>query len=352
MMRERRNSKRIWWWGAGGLVAVIIATILIFMLIPKHLQVAVYSVKRQTLQDKVFESGTVKSTERQIVMPSSLSAPIAHFDVQVGDKVQTGKTLIELQNAPQRAALNSQQQVLTSAQQAVQQAQNALQSAPSLLVPQLAAAVTNAKQGLAEAILQERQAQAAFDATLIRANFTGSVVIEHPNGIASDGSPAPVIEIVGQGRQVVCYVSEVDAIHIQKNMQAKLTSDAFPSRKWAATVIRVADYASQDSSGNGQVEVILRVPNDFPVPLGYQVDVNIISETHKEVPVVPYSAIIPDGSAYAVYTVQAGKVQKVDVTLGITTDTQVEVVKGIAPGQVVVLNPPATLVDNAQVSIQ
>jgi HlyD family secretion protein len=80
------------------------------------------------------------------------------------------------------------------------------------------------------------------------------------------------------------------------------------------------------------------------------VDVRIISETHTQVPVVPYDALIPNGDGYAVFVYAAGHVRKVAVTLGITTDTVVEITRGVKPGERIVVNPPSNLQDGEAVT--
>lgn len=301
------------------------------------------------MQNKIFSSGYVRPALRQLVMPSQMTVPIDKFDVQLGSHVKSGQILITGQNQAQAAALTAAKAAVTSAQQTLNNAQNQPATTPGF-----GTSSTNAKSAaqaqLSQAQAQLAAAQSAYDATIVRAEFSGTVILLSHTGLASDLSPAPYLEVVS-GKKIVVNVSEVDAVQIHSGLKASLSTDAYPNKTWTGTITQVQDYASTGTNGTGQVEVDLSVPGNFPVPYGYQVDVNIISATHKEVPVVPYQALMQDGNNYVVFVYKNGRVHKVSVTLGITNNSEVEVTNGLSPGTEIVENPPASLVDSEAVRV-
>lgn len=330
-MSERKKRIQVWWII---LLIVILVTggILYFFVRPREPQVQLVVISRTTMQNKVFSSGYVRPVERQLVMPSQLTVPVSKFNVNLGSHVKPGQVLITGQNQSQAAALKA-------AKAAVASAEAGVASGPGL---------TSGQAQLAQAKAQLAAAQSAYDATLVQAQFAGTVILLNHNGLASDLSPAPYLEVVS-GKKIAVNVSEVDAVQLHPGLVASLSSSAFPNQTWKATITQVQGYASTNSNGTGQVAVDLRVPDNFPVPLGYQVDVQIISSTHKRVPVVPYQALVQNGNNYSVFVYQNGRVHEVTVTLGITGNSVVEVTKGLSPGSKVVLNPPASLTNNEAV---
>ncbi|WP_067934587.1 efflux RND transporter periplasmic adaptor subunit [Alicyclobacillus kakegawensis] len=338
MKQETQRRFRRWWWVAGVLVlaAAACATSLAW---PRQPTVQVVQVERKMLSNQIFASGTVRPVDQQDVMASALPAPIDQIRVKVGERVQKGDILLTCQNQTQAASLEAAQTAVENAQQAYEQAKQQYDSAPPGLQPQFKGTLDQASTTLAQAKGQLAQAQAAYDATIVRAQFSGTVLAVNPTGVTTDGTTVPVVEVVGADKQVVTSVSEVDAVHIHKGMTASLTSDAYPNQQWRGTVSQVAGYATSQTSGGGQVEVDIAPAAAFPVPIGYQVDVRIASTTAGKVVVVPYEALVQTGNGYSVYVYSQGRVRQTAVQLGQSNDTEVQVTKGVRPGDQVVLNP-------------
>jgi RND family efflux transporter MFP subunit len=349
-VQEMRQRRRRWLWvGVAGVL--ILVAVGAYLLTPRPTRVSIATVERKTLANRIFASGTVKPIDRQIVMPQQLPGPIDQFRVQLGQKVHNGDVLLECEHSAQAAALSSARAAVAEAESTLAQTRKQAAAAPPGLQVLFSGIIATQESSLAQAKAQLSQAQAAYDATTIRAKLDGTVVILNPEGVSSDGTPSPVLEVVGDKRQVVAFVSEVDAVQVKPGMQADITSDAYPNRRWHAVVRRVAEFAVSNGSGSGQVEVDLGVPGEFPVPFGFQVDVNVTTQTKQRVPVIPYSAIVQDGNQYAVFVLGGQRAHKVPVTLGITTDTEVEVTSGLKAGETVIVNPPGNLKDGDKVTV-
>jgi RND family efflux transporter MFP subunit len=349
-MKEGKFRRKRWWIIATMILVILLVGVIYWIIRPREPHVKTAVVNRQTLENKIFATGNVRPVAKQIIMPTQFTAPIDQVHVKVNQPVKAGDVLLTLQNSAQTAALQSAKQAVQQAQTALQQAQQEQAAAPVGFQPQFSGTIAAAQTSLAQAQTGLAQAQAAYDATIILAKMNGTVVLVNSEGVGSDGSPAPVVEVVGTTKMIVTTVSEVDAVHIQSGMSATVSTESYPDKTWDAKVSTVAEFASTGTSGTGQVEVDLTVDSHFPVPLGYSVDVHIVTSMHQETPVVPYAALTQNGgSVYSVYVLSHGRVHKVDVTLGITTDNLVEVTKGVQPNDIVVLNPPATLQDNQAV---
>lgn len=352
MADGKRVRTRRWIWGTVGLAALIALGVGLYLFArPQEPTVQVVTIVRATMKNKIFASGLVRPASRQFVMPNQLPVPVARFDVQVGDKVTVGQVLITGDNQAQAAAVAAAKVALQNAQQALDTASSPLSGPAGFTAPPATSTVLAAKAQVSAAQAQLTSAEVTYNSTVIRAELNGTVILENKNGMASDLSPAPYVEVVSNQKKLVVNVSEVDAVQIHTGLTATATSEAYPNKSWTATVMSVQGFAVTSSTGSGQVEVDLTVPGDFPVPLGYQVDLNIISSTHNEVPVVPYQALVQDGNSYATFVFANGQVHKVPVTLGITSNSEVEVTKGLTPGTKVVQNPPASLQDGQAVKV-
>jgi len=313
-------------------------------------KVNISPIRAQTIQNTIFASGSVKAVSRQIVLSSQLPNPTFTYKVSVGESVHIGEVLLQSDATVQQASLQASEQTWTNAEQNVRLAQQAVAQSSAVNQLQAQANLANANSALVAASAQVHEAQVAVAATQIKSVLNGQVIIENTTGMAGDGTPAPILEVVGAEKYIVANVSEVDAVHLQIGMTATVTTDAYPLLKWSAKISRVAPYAVANSNGSGQVEVDLKPTGaSFPIPLDYQVDLHIVSATHKAVAVIPYDALVAQGNGYSVFVYQNQHVRQVGVTIGITSDTQVEILKGVQVGALIVVNPPANLVSGMRV---
>ncbi|KPV44906.1 efflux RND transporter periplasmic adaptor subunit [Alicyclobacillus ferrooxydans] len=347
--RRRQRIKRIG--SVGVIIVLIIAGVLYWVIRPKQPRVTVAVIHKMTIQNQVFAAGDVYPVERQVVLQTDLPSPVSKVSVTVGEHVHQGQLLMTCQNAAQTSQLDAAETQYQQAQATLNQTQQQANATPLGLRAQFNGTLASLKSSLAQAQSQLASAQAAYNQTVIKATITGTVLSLSPDGLASDGSSAPVIEVVGPQKQVVVNVSEVDAVHVKAGERASVTSDAYPNHTWTATVKSVALFANNSNSGAGQVEVDLSLPQNCPIPLGYQVNANIISETHKNALTIPYSSLVQVGSQYMVYVMQGNRAVQIPVNLGITTDTAVEVTSGLKVGQEVVLNPPTNLSNGERVVV-
>lgn len=349
----RRGERRKLRWVIGIIVAILLIAIVVYLFIkPRQPHVVTTTVHRQTIANKIFVSGDVHPLDRQVVQPGQLPTPVDQVYVKVGQTVHQGDLLLRTQSQAQSAQLSAAKIQVNQAQASLNQTQAQADATPAALRAQFTGTLASLKSSLAQAKAQLASAQAAYNQTAVHATIDGTVLLLNPNGIAADGSQAPIIELVGQAKQAVVTVSQVDAVHVKAGQKATVDSDAYPNKTWNATVSNVALYAGASSSnGSGQVEVDLTLPPDCPIPFSYQVNVHITSETHKNVLTVPYSALTQVGNDYEVYALENHRAVLKKVKLGITTDTDVEVTSGLKQGEVIVQNPPAGLSSGQTVDV-
>lgn len=175
------------------------------------------------------------------------------------------------------------------------------------------------------------------------ASITGQVLFVHPQGVDSSGQPEPVIEVASLQKQIVIEVSEENAVHVHAGQRVLLTADAYPGQTWRGTVISVAPYAAENLNGSSQVEVDIKPHTPFTIPYGFTVHAEWNTVIAQHVLTIPYSALVQDGTQYAVFVYQNHRVQEKIVSLGQTDNSLVQVLSGLSDGQKIVNNPPSSL---------
>ena len=151
----------------------------------------------------------------------------------------------------------------------------------------------------------------------------------------------PVVDIIGVNCfYVTAPIDEVDVAGIQLNMPVRITLDAFARRQFTGHVRRIADYVLdvEKQARTVDVEAAFDSPEDFKVLLaGYSADIEIVLESRPNVIRVPTEAVI-DGRRVYVFSESSGRIQLRTIKPGLSNWDHTEVLEGVTPGELVVLN--------------
>jgi HlyD family secretion protein len=202
---------------------------------------------------------------------------------------------------------------------------------------------------------------------VLRAPVDGRVlrVFEQSERVVAAGTP--ILDVGDAARlEVVIEVLTTDAVRVRPGMTVNLAG-------WGgegtipATVRTVEPAAFTKVSALGVEEQRVRVLADLagaPGPLGdgYRVEARIVTWSAPAVLKVPASAVFRRAAAggdpgaagaaqdWAVFTVAAGRAQLRPVVPGHRTAAEVEVLKGLAAGERVIVHPANELRDGVRVS--
>ena len=147
---------------------------------------------------------------------------------------------------------------------------------------------------------------------------------------------APVIALTDVTMlEVDVNLDETDVVKIALETQVVITVDAFPGMELNGEVIEIAPTAAVQS-GVVLYPVTVRLdPTDLPLRSGMTVNVTFPIEQRKDTLIVPFRAVETEGGQAYVTRVTATGSERVAVTLGLITDTQVEILSGIEAGDIV-----------------
>lgn len=338
---------------------------------PDPIEVAVQAVVRGTVERTVANTraGTVKACRRAKLSPS-IGGQIARLPIKEGDAVKSGQLLLELWNKDLAAQVGlAQQQVAATLAQVgsvCAKAQVARRNADRLTRLRLSDAATaeRAENAAAEAAALKAECEAAgiqvdvrraqlaaaranLERTRLLAPFDG--IIGEINGELSEyvtpsplGVPTPpVVDIIGSNCfYVIAPIDEVDVAGVRLNMPVRITLDAFADRRFAGRVRRIADYVLdvEKQARTVDVEVDFDSPADFSQLLaGYSADIEVILEARPDVVMVPTEAVMNRQHVY-IFSETSGRVQLRMVETGVSNWDHTEILEGLTPGDLVVVN--------------
>lgn len=246
---------------------------------------------------------------------------------------------------------------------AVRQARAQLTSArisvESAKADQATGAVSEGQFRSAEADLAAQRAsleaaRAKLEQAHLKAPVTGTVL----SGALKNGQPVQqgqvLFEIGGLNSLTVkARVDEVDVGKVQVGQALTITNNAYPTELFFGKVTRVspqstAPDARLGATGGTFYEVQGEVANrDGKLRAGMSAEARIITETRKNVLVVGLESVREEGEKASVLVVVGNRVEVRDVTLGLRTQTQVEITGGLTAGDEVIVSP-FTLIKSLQ----
>jgi multidrug efflux pump subunit AcrA (membrane-fusion protein) len=190
---------------------------------------------------------------------------------------------------------------------------------------------------------------------------SGSAATTTSQGLAAgaqvrSGTPLLTVTDVG-GLTVTAEVDETDVLLVQTGQSATVELDAVPDATYPATVVAV-DVSPTASAGGGvtyRVRLTLAggttVDSD-PAPRprpGMSAIVELEVRTAESVLAVPSAAVVRDGGKDAVFVVEDGRAQRVEVVVGAQGEELVEIRRGLSGGEQVVVRDADRLSDGQAV---
>jgi RND family efflux transporter MFP subunit len=151
--------------------------------------------------------------------------------------------------------------------------------------------------------------------------------------------------------RVYVNVPEAYSRTTREGVQAYVTLDEYPGRKFSGTVVRNAN-AIDATSRTLLVEVDVKNPSGQLLPGSYvSVHLQLPSQAGQSV-TIPANSLIFRSQGLQVALVRDNKTVLVPVTLGHDFGDSVEVVHGIQPNDAVIVNPSDSLRAGEQVQVQ
>ncbi|TXG98223.1 MAG: efflux RND transporter periplasmic adaptor subunit [Rhodocyclaceae bacterium] len=303
--------------------------------------VEVARVKPNDFVDDVSAVGTLKSNESVVLRPE-IAGRIAAIGFKDGAVVGKGTELVALDAAVQQAELQQARANLALAQSSHQRN---LELFGRKFLSQQAVDNSAATLKVQEAAVQLAEAKVAKAS--IRAPFRGMVGLRNVGvgDYVKDGQELINIEDVATLR-VDFKLPETYIGRLSKGQAVEVTTDALAGEKFRA-VLDATDPLV-DPAGRA-IAARARLDNAAgKLRPGMFVRVRLLFGERKGVLMLPEQAIVPGGQP-AVFKVVDGKAKLVKIRIGVRRAAQVEVVDGLAEGDVVVTAGQLKLRDGAAV---
>jgi RND family efflux transporter MFP subunit len=189
---------------------------------------------------------------------------------------------------------------------------------------------------LSQAQLALDSARRTLEDTKLVAPMGGTVTLLELTVGERVSAGTPVIELDDLTTFVVdVNLDETDVAKVGAGQEAVVTLDAFPGVELAGEVTDIAPVANIQSGVVLYPVTVQLSPTEMPVRAGMTADVEVVVASKADALIVPLRAIqSEDGKSY-VWLQSADGFEKAEVTLGVMTETEVEVSGDLSEGGVV-----------------
>lgn len=289
--------------------------------------VMVATALTSTAVEAVYATGTV---EPSVMIPLSPKATgrLTAINADEGARVQKGAVLARFEDQDVAALVQQLTAQVTLAEKEFMRKEK-LFSKKYVSVDAFDQARANLD--VARAALKEALAKSDFltllapaDATIIRRDGEVGEVI-------SAGTPVFYLSCCSPLR-ISAEVDEEDIVHVKNGMDVLIQSDAFPDQMFHGTVAAVTPKGDPVARS---YRVRISFDEDTPLMIGMTAETNIIYNRADQAILVPVEAVNVKNNR--VQRVISGVVEEVPVEVGIRGVRQIQIVKGVAAGEEIVV---------------
>lgn len=306
--------------------------------------VAGQEVKVDTVLRTVEAVGTLSAHEAITVRPE-IDGLVTAIEFDEGQRVLVGKVLVKLDDTILQAELVQAKASLALSERNYQRA------------AALAGQGSGTQRARDEALAALQYDQAAVQ--LVEAKIKKTVIVAPFDGFVGLRSVS-LGDYVSPGQDLVNLsditpikvdfrVPELYLPSIQLGQELQVRVDAFPDTSFAGTVVAIDPQVDV----NGRALVIrAEIPNgSLLLRPGLFARVDVVLERHDNAVLVPEAAIVPTKQGASVFKVVDGFAKQTPVVLGLRRPGEVEILEGLAAGDVVVTEGQIKLQDGMPVQL-
>ena len=265
--------------------------------------------------------------------------------VREGQSVMAGQPLYRLDDAPYQAALTQAMQALENTDAVSESYKNRAAAALGQDVQALAeeglAAYGSAR---AEWMSRVEALSAEIESLTQRAYKDGQVLqlMAREGELLLPGSPGAALSAMEA--EVRAEVGARDSRQIKEGMRARITQNSMPL---CDAVVERVGALKPNTQGISYAQVVFAPLDGLSVPVGTQVEVDIVLEERAQVPVLPVEALTDRDTIFQVYE---GRAWERDAPV-LLWDSVWAVVADLPVGTEVVLPPDKDLYDGVRLKV-
>ena len=349
-------------------------------------QVEIETVELKLIKSSILASGTLAFRE-QVQLRSEVIGQVTELHVEEADHVGKGDLVITLDPKTYQAQVEQAEARVRIQQIAIERqrlqintlsdrferqktmfAKNLVdEDSFEVLESELALAKVDLRS-LQESLLQARaaldQAEELLSKTRIRSPIDGVVIqldlkVGETVIAGTTNIPGSTMMVIADPSETLTevQVDEADIAQVREGQAADIFAAAYPDTPLSGTIQSIASVARQtpgQASLSFLVKILLDEQDELTIRPGMSVRADIYTQSSEETLAVPVQAVLFDEDASTgnednnvegkeeqahVFLMQDGKAVRRDVEVGISSDSDQEVISGLKEGDTIISGP-------------
>ena len=285
------------------------------------------------------------------------SGTVRAIHVTVGNRVETGQELLQLDDRDAEQQLAVDEFAVASIDTSITHQERTLRDLRADLGAGAVSRmqVQQAEENLASLRIQRQKTEAQVNQTrarilqlTLRSPIVGVVtdIALRPGEVATAGQPIITVSD-SENLQILANLEQDDVQDIRIGMPVEVSLDATSGKMAQERVLRIEPAVRKEGSSSYTAVWISLKSSAQRLRPNQQVDVRIQIGSHMPVLRLPLEALTTKDSQTAVWTINKGTLRLLPIQTGIIGDRFVEVLSGVLQGQVIVLAEGRTLKEGA-----
>lgn len=321
--------------------------------------VEVVSAETRDMPEVIHAVGSVKA-ETQVVIRPEINGTIERIHFREGERVNNGDLLFSLDDDELRRRQEASRAALKAARVEVANTRRIYDRRKALAAQNVVSEegfetsgadflTASAQVQRLEARLEQVNEQ--LEDTRITAPFSGlagEVQLDVGDYV---GPGQPLLKLTKtDGLEASFRVPERFSSRISTGQPVTIHSEISPGRDFSGKIFFISPDIDPDTR-----DILIKARIDGPADVlrpGGFVAVRLTVDVRRNAVVIPEQALVPTRKGYLVYVVENRKAHQRNVTIGLRRPGEVEIRKGLEPGQTVVVAGHIELADGDRVDIE
>lgn len=303
-------------------------------------QIELQTIKRQDMKQSLSATGSIDSA-KSVDLTFVTGGKMVYLGIKKGDQVKQGQTIAALDQRTVQKNLQSSLRAYSIQRNTFEQSKddNGSKMPKDAVNDKIKRILENNQYNLEQAVISVELQDLAAQQSVLTTPISGIVVRADAKSAGVTVSPTTIFTIADpDGLIFKMDIDEADIGKVKEGQPVTLTLDAFPDQTLQLQVASI-DFATHATSTGGNaytVETHVSPDANHVYRLGMNGDAQITLRKITDVVTVPIASIIDDKY---VYIKKGGTFEKRTLKLGITNDTDAEVLSGLDVGDKVAIDP-------------
>ncbi|GAB3954150.1 multidrug efflux RND transporter periplasmic adaptor subunit VexA [Spirosoma harenae] len=304
--------------------------------------VTVNRVEEATVSQQLVKTGNLIPF-REANITATTAGKVTRVNFDLGTPVRQGQTLVELDNQLKELSLQATKLNIEKLKKDVTRYNTLLAGNATTEIQ-----VNETKYNYENAVNQAEQIQKQIQDANVKAPINGQIVqkgIEPGVYITVGSTLGKVLDI--SRLKVNVLVNESDVYQLHKGQSVKVSADVFPGKVFTGQISYIAPQGTDEH--NYPVEIT--IANGNGLKAGTFVNVDFSQKSNQKALQIPRTALVESIKNPYVYIVENNVVHQRKISVGRDFGDSIEVLSGLAAGDVIVTTGQLNLSEGKPVQI-